>query len=95
MAKPKPSSLIKPSIRVGDEKHPLEEIFDGESGEIPTMRAVGYMSLGHGNQWVSYVVTIKGGKVMGIEVDEPNLRQIAEESAKTSFVTMFVDQGFV
>lgn len=84
------SSIVIPSIRVNGEKHLLEEMID--AGEAPEMRAVGYMRLGGGsNPWVSYMIKIKGDRVLSIEVDEPNTRQVADEATKINFVRNFTD----
>ncbi len=96
MAKPQASnsSIIKPLIRVEGVPHILEEKF--KTGDLPEMKCVGYMKLGDGqNSWISYTATIKGDKVISIEVDEPNMRAIAEESAKIAFVTSFIDQDLL
>lgn len=97
MARTKKSSetaeaeFIKPLIKVAGEKHLLEEMH--EEGEMPVLKSVGYTKLGGGkHSWVSYTMTTKGKEVLSIEIDEPNMRAIAEESAKTAFVTNFQDQ---
>lgn len=91
--KPLLSNVVKPLIRSNDEKHLLEEIFEGPTSEMPEMKSIGYMKLGKGpNSWVSYVMTTRGTEVLSIEIDEPNLRSIAEESAKINFVQSFVDR---
>ena len=85
--------VVQPLIRSNGEKHILEEMFEDPLADMPVMKAIGYMSLKYGpNSWVSYTVTFKGDKVLKIEVDEPNLRPIAEESAKIAFVEQFIDQ---
>src|SRR4051812_28268473 len=87
------SAVICPIIRNNDEPHLLEDIFKGPEDEMPVIKSVGYMRLTTGvNSWVSYTITTQGERVLKIEVDEPNVRAIAEESAKTAFVTSFVDQ---
>lgn len=83
--------IVEPIIRSNGEKHILETLY--ESGSAPEIKAIGYTRMGKGpNAWVSYVATIKGDKVIKIQVDEPNMRGIAEESAKINFVTEFIDQ---
>jgi hypothetical protein len=85
-------AVIQPIIRVDGEKHILEEMF--ESGDAPEMKSVGYMQIGNGaHSWVSYVITTRGTEVLKIEVDQPNMRPIAEESAKIGFTTNLMDQG--
>jgi hypothetical protein len=87
--------FIKPSIRANDEKHILEEIYESDPNDMPTLKAVGYVQIGTGkSSWMSYTITTKGKEVLSIDVDEPNVRAIAEESAKIAFVTSFVDQEF-
>jgi len=83
-------SVVKPLVQVAGEKHLLDQML--EDGEAPEMKAVGYMRMGKGpNAWVSYTVKFKGTEVTSIEIDEPNLRAIAEESAKIAFVNEFID----
>ena len=95
MARPKKelnSAVIKPMIRANGEKHLLEELFDGDPDDMPEIRSVGYMRLHKGTGgWVSYIITTKGREVINIEIDEPNLKDIAEESAKIAFVSTFID----
>ena len=85
-------SLIHPSIRCNEEQHVLEKAFD--AGEMPEMKAIGFMKLDTGlssGNWVSYTVVFKGDKVLRIDVDEPTLKDLAEESAKIAFVDHFID----
>lgn len=85
------ASIVEPEIKVEGEVHPLQDLVD--NGEAPIMKAVGYVRLNKNvkNNYMSYVVTFQGDKVLKIEVGEPNLKGIAEESAKIQFVTLFVD----
>lgn len=85
------SKLVVPLTSAPGEKHLLEKMF--EEKEIPILKAVGYAQLRPGDAWVSYVMTTQGDKVLSIVVAEPNLRLIAEEAAKTDFVTEFMDKG--
>lgn len=85
-------SVVQPSIRVEGEKHTLEKLFDGDPDDMPTLKSIGYAKLGGQNSWVSYVITTKGREVIAIEVDEPNMRTIAEEASKINFVGQFVDR---
>lgn len=83
--------FIVPSIRNNDEKHIFEEMFD--LGELPEMKAVGYVKIGNGTaNWVSFTATIKGKDVLRLDVEEPNIRAIAEESAKIAFVSALIDE---
>lgn len=81
---------IQPLVREQGVKHILEEINDETPEDLPTIKSVGYAKLG--SNWVSYVVTSKGREVLSIEVSDPDMRQIAEEQAKISFVELFVDK---
>lgn len=97
MARPKKTdAVVQPIIRANGEKHVLEKMFESDHDDLPEIKSVGFAKLpdGGSNAWVSYVITTKGKEVISIEVDEPNLRQIAEESAKISFVNQFIDQEF-
>lgn len=86
-------SVIKPLISVAGETHELEKLFEGDQNTLPEIKSVGYMRLGEkANNWVSYVITTKGDKVLSIEVDEPNMQLIAQESAQISFVNLFIDK---
>lgn len=98
MAKPskKPTkevkTVVEPSIKVeGAKPHPIEVLYSGDQESMPEVKSVGYMKVPGTNQYVSYVITTKGSEVLKFEVEEPNLRAIAEESAKISFVTNFID----
>lgn len=95
MAKPKKqeeSVIIERVIRSAEDAiHPLDKLINSE--DAPEIRSVGFMRISEtSNTWISYVMTTKGNKVIKVEVDEPNLRVIAEESAKIQFVNLFVDQ---
>ena len=74
-----------------EEAHPIDAVINSE--DAPEIKSVGFMRINPlSNTWISYVMTTKGNKVLKIEVDEPNLRGIAEESAKIQFVQLFIDQ---
>lgn len=83
----KTESIIQPIIRSNGELHIFETM-----DELPELTSVGYCKASEGrNSWVSYTMTTKGDKVIKIECDEPNLKEIAEESAKIAFVSNFID----
>lgn len=87
------SSYIQPLVKVNGEDHYLEK--QAKSGEeMPIMKAVGVYraDMTRNHSWVSYVVTIQGDKVLKIEVAEPDMRAIAEESAKIEFVSNFMER---
>jgi len=92
VAKKKQSnSIVKPSIVEAGKKHVLETMFD--SDKAPVIKSIGYKRLSESpNSWVSYVITSRGKEILDIQVEEPNVRGIAEDSAKVAFVTSFMDQ---
>lgn len=97
MAKPKKQEetnqvAIERVIRSAEDAvHPLDKLINSE--DAPEIRSVGFMRISEAsNTWISYVMITKGNKVIKVEVDEPNLRVIAEESAKIQFVQLFIDQ---
>jgi hypothetical protein len=91
----KAADFIRPAIRSNGEKHVLEEIFEGDEDAMPTLKSVGFVKLKPGStSWVSYTLITKGKEVLSMEVDEPNLRDIAEESAKIAFVSAFTEEEF-
>ena len=81
-------SVIVPSIQIEGKEHALQELFNKE--DAPEIKSVGYAKVPGTNQYISYTITSKGTEVVKIEVEEPNLRQIAEESAKICFVNTFM-----
>ena len=88
--------LINPAIRIEDNEHPLEIVYDNGK-DLPIFKAIGFVRTpikvkGQGNTYFSYTITFQGDKILSIDVEEPNLRGIAEEAAKISFVTTFTDQ---
>lgn len=94
MARPrKETGLVQPLIRVEGEKHALETLLEGDPNDLPVLKSIGYAPLGKSNQWVSYVITTKGKEVLSIEISEPDLRAIAEESSKINFVNQFMNVG--
>ncbi len=92
--KPSPTeSVVKPSVTfLGGKDHVLEELL--KKDEAQELKSVGYARVnnlaGHTAAYVSYVITTKGDKVLKIEVEEPNLKAIAEEATKISFVNNFM-----
>ncbi len=89
----KPTSIVKPQIRVAGETHILEAIFEDKTKDLPEMKSVGYMRINQSsNNWLSYTITTKGNEVLSIEVGEPNLRAIVEDEAKIAFVNSFMNQ---
>ncbi len=84
-------SIVKPLIQEGDKKHALESLFEGGSEGLPLLKSVGFGQVEVG-KWISYVITSRGKEILSIEVSEPDQRPIAEDNAKTAFVTQLLDQ---
>ena len=88
MARPK-KTIVAPMISIEGDVHPLEDM--EASGEMPTLTSIGYSRVSPtSREYVSYIITSRGGEVLKLEVAEPNLRAISEDEAKTSFVTHFM-----
>lgn len=86
------TDVVTPTVKfVGDDKkHALQELFDGDEDKLPIITSVGTVGVPGTNTWISFVMQTRGTKVIKIEAEEPNLRAIAEESAKASFVNSFM-----
>ena len=85
------SKIIKPSISVeGGKPHTLVSLFEGDPENLPTLRSVGYGQIPGTSTFVAYTIYSRGQEITKIEVEEPNLRAIAEESAKIFFVNAFM-----
>ncbi len=81
--KPKAEVKVEPTIQTED-----GAILDVDN--LPEMRTVGVVQAHPGSsEWVSVVLTTKGTKVLKVECEEPNMRQIAIDTAKINFVKMF------
>jgi len=88
-------SIIKPTMVFNDgSKNAMVQLFEGEQSELPLIKSIGYMRLPDSNTYVSYVITTQGYSVVSIEVEEPNLRYVAEEASKISFVSTFMNEEF-
>ena len=81
-------SIVEPSINIPGHTNPFVPFYETS----PELTAVGYVRIPGTNDYCSYTVTIKGGEVVKINCEEPNLKLIAEESAKIAFVNNFVDK---
>lgn len=97
MAKPKKQeqvetksepSYIEPTLKF-DDKH-KNEFIEHVKNDEPELTAVGYARIPGTNNYSAYVIKIVGDKVIKMIVDEPNLKLVAEESAKIQFVNEFV-----
>lgn len=91
-------AIIKPTIDFGDnKKHAMEKLLHGEEESLPTLKAVGVTKVLLPNQtqaWTSYTVHFRGNNVVQVDVDEPNMAQIAVEQAKMNFVHIFMKDEF-
>ena len=91
MSKPKkapsPDIVVPTIVATGEKEHALKALFREDNA--PVLKSVGYSLVpgltGQG-RFVSYVITSQGDQVLNIEVEQPNLKAIAEESAKMAFV---------
>lgn len=91
--KESPADVVKPSVVFeGDKEHALITLFKGPAENLPLIKSIGYTKLPGHNKYVSYVITTMGDKIVSFEVEQPDFRAIAEEAAKISFVTCFMDQ---
>lgn len=91
ITKPK-ASIVQPNIKIAGHLNAFEQKFD--QGTLPLLKAVGCLNIDplKKHQWVNYIITFQGEKIISIEVSEPNMRAIAQETAKIDFVTLFMDQ---
>lgn len=87
--------FIVPIVKVEGQKHDLEKMYEEAPDDMPEMKAVGFMHLDKGRRhaWISYTMTVKGDRVIKMEVSEPDMQAIAEENAKIEFVNCFTDVG--
>jgi len=86
-------SIVKPSMKFDDGKeHIMETFFKGKSNNLITLTSIGYVRIPDTNTFVAYKITSKGTEVLSIEVEEPNMRGIAEESSKIAFVSAFMSK---
>lgn len=84
----KKKSIVQPTVTFGDDKqHVVAELLDSENP--PVITSIGYMRVPNKNTFVAYTIKSKGREILSIEVEEPNLRMIAEDSAKMFFVSNF------
>lgn len=92
--KPAVDNIVQPIIREEGVPHVLESMFNKDPNGMPTLKSIGYAKIDGTNSYVSYVLTTKGREVLCIEVAEPDMRAIAEESTKINFVEQFMNTGF-
>lgn len=83
-------NVIKPIIQVDNQPNILERLTEDDA---PVLKSVGYAKCGENkNSWISYVITTKGNEVISIEVSEPDIRPVAQDNAKISFVDCFMGE---
>lgn len=81
-------SYLEPTLKF-DSKH-KNELIEHIKEDEPELSAVGYARIPGTNNYAAYVIKFKGNQITSMVVDEPNLKSIAEESAKINFVNEFV-----
>lgn len=82
---------INPEIRCNGEAHAIETMF--KEGRFPLIKCVGMTRISeNSNSWVSCDMEIVGGEIKKINVGEPNLKLIALDEAKVTFVTKFMGE---
>lgn len=75
---------------IGESKESaFEKLFNAENP--PEIKSVGTVHVPGTNTHISFVMTTKGKEIISIDVDEPNLRAIAEETSKINFVNLFMN----
>ncbi len=86
------TSIVTPMIQTDDYViHPLKEL--ESQGEMPVLKSVGLARISPmSKNYISYVITSQGSKVLNIEVAEPDARSICEDTAKMSFVNTFLNE---
>ncbi len=75
--------VIRPSMEFEGHKNSFIEYVKKDD---PELTAVGYARIPGTNTYASYVMKIKAGVVISMIVDEPNMKAVAEDSAKVCFV---------
>lgn len=93
LTKEEASSIIKPIITTTDE-HPLLALFTQHPELLLPITSIGLVKLPDTNKYISYTIVSKGSEIISIEVAEPDLRAIAEEAGKISFVEHFMSKEF-
>lgn len=62
-----------------------------DESNLPEVKAVGVMQVPGSRTFLPYLITIKGGKVVKVDMLEPDTRAIAVETARDMFVEHFMD----
>lgn len=83
--------VVKPLIKANGEAHVFEDL--EKEGSLPILLSVGMAKTSpNSNTYVSYLIRSQGDKVLSVEVSEPNLKAIALDEAKVSFVHEFMNE---
>lgn len=91
MPRPKKTMQIEPTIEVKGTPHLF---LDMPEEDLPEIKTVGIARVAPlSKDFVSVVITTKGDKVLKMEVSEPNLKAIAIDEAKISFVETFLNEA--
>lgn len=88
--RPSTKAVVEPIVKEEGRPHAWESRFDG--GDMPTLKSVGYAQDARTGRYIAYVITTKGESVLKIEASEPDFKQVAEETAKTNFVELFMGE---
>jgi len=83
------ASIVEPLIHIEGHNNAFKAQLDSDPES--ELIAVGYSRVNGTNTYSAYTIHVKGGRVSKIICEEPNLKGIAEESAKISFVSNFTD----
>lgn len=85
------NSITDTTALPGTKEHAVMTLFKGGVEEtLPLITSVGCVKIPGSRNYASYVITSQGSKILKVEVEEPNLKQIAEDCAKINFVNLFL-----
>ncbi len=60
--------------------------------ELPIITSIGWMKV-EGNAWAVLTIKTKGNEVVGVEVEEPNMKAIALETLQIKVIRELVDKS--
>jgi hypothetical protein len=72
-------------------KEEASDALFSDDPNAPVVKSVGYARVPGKNTYISYIIYTQGTNVVKVEVDEPNLRPISEETCKLNFVNLFMN----
>lgn len=85
----KPKTDEPKEISTDEKPYELRSTFDAK--DLPEMRAVGVVKIeDRVSGYMPVILTIRGEKVVKVEMEEPNLHEIAVNMAKINFVHLFM-----